>query len=276
MSAQETGLSGGAPVAVSLSPGGLMTFDETVETSLLPRLLHTLEKKPAHEHERLIDDFKSHVRLLSDYLRGEIIDGTLSIDTAIGLHIRLYPPGYMIDAMDNHGSPDLPGNPVKISPGAWRQREIRDEPFRSHRWYSVCSPLPCIESDLRKIIAEFNAIRNPRREDVFRFYFQFMSVHPFADSNGTTSAVLSDALYVHYGLAPLRPLNIRFKDKAFFWSLCEAFDRVKSEQSLSDLLGEFDAFNRAFPLQGAAIAIACANTPSALGSVLTFQHSKPT
>lgn len=81
----------------------------------------------------------------------------------------------------------------------------------------------------------------------FRFYFRFKRVHPFADSNGTTAAVLSDALCVHHGLAPLLPLNIRFKDKAFFWGLCEAFDRVESEQSLSDLLMQFDAFNRAFP-----------------------------
>jgi hypothetical protein len=32
-----------------------------------------------------------------------LIDGTLSIGTAIGFHVRLYPPGHMITAMDNHG-----------------------------------------------------------------------------------------------------------------------------------------------------------------------------
>jgi tRNA(Arg) A34 adenosine deaminase TadA/SAM-dependent methyltransferase/Fic family protein len=234
-------------VLPAVVPAMPLSFGKAVETSLLPRLLHTLEKRPAHEHERLIDDFRSHVRLLSDYLRGEIIDGTLSINSAIGLHVRLYPPGYLIDAMDNQGSPGKPGNPVKISPGAWRQRDVRDEPFRSDRWYSVCSPLACVERDLEQTISALNKIQNPRREDILRFYFSFLKVHPFADSNGTTSAVLSDALCAHHDLAPLLPLNIRFKDKAFAWSLCKAFDRVKSEQSLTDLLMQFDAFNRAFP-----------------------------
>jgi len=226
-----------------------MTFDETIEASLLPRLLYTLEKRPKHEHEFLISNFRSHVHLLSEFLREEIIGGTLSINTAIGFHVRLYPPGYMIDAMDNHGSPDKPGNPLKISPGAWRQREIRDEPFRSHRWNSVCSPLPLIESDLRKIIEAFNEIQNPRREDILRFCFKFLRVHPFADSNGTTAAVLADALCARHGLLPILKQNIRFKDKVYLWSLCEAFDKVQSEQSLTSLLMKFDAFNRSFPIQ---------------------------
>jgi len=243
------GLPGVVPATSSLSPDTPMSFDETIEASLLPRLLNTLEKKPEQERERLILSFRAHVRLLSEYLREEIIDGTLSLDTVIGFHVRLYPPGYMILAADNHGSPDKPGNPVEISPGAWRQREIRDEPFRSHRWLSVCSPLACIESDLRRIIAALNGIRNPRREDIFRFYFQFLRVHPFADSNGTTSAVLADALCARHGLAPLLPLNVRFKDKAFIWSLCEAFDKVQNEQELTNLLEKFDAFNRSFPIQ---------------------------
>lgn len=240
-----------------------LSFDETIEASLLPRLLHTLKKTPENEHERVISDFKTHVRLLSDYLRGEIVDGTLSINTAIGFHVRLYPPGSVIHAMDNHGSPDRPGNPVKISPGAWRQREIRDEPFRSHRWHSVCSPLSCIERDLGNVIAALNKIQEPRREDIFRFYFLFLKVHPFADSNGTTAAVLADALCARHGLAPLLPLNIRFKDKSFHWSVCEwsvceAFDLVRSEQSLMNLLTEVDAFNQLFPIQGREAEAVCA------------------
>jgi len=116
----------------------LMPFDETIETSLLPRLLHTLEKKTEQEHQRLILNFRAHVRLLSEYLRGEIIDGNLSLNTAVGFHTRLYPPGYMLNAADNDG------NPVKISPGAWRQREIRDgvSPKRDE----VCNPVPNVSA----------------------------------------------------------------------------------------------------------------------------------
>lgn len=234
----------------SISSDTLRTFGETIEASLRPRLLDTLGKRPQHEHEALISNFRRHVRLLSGYLREELENERFSVNTAIEFHIRLYPPGYMIDAMDNHGSPDKPGNLVKISPGAWRQREILEEPFRNHRWYSVCSPLVCIERDLEKTISALNEIRNPRREDILRFYFLFLKVHPFADSNGTTSAVLADALCARHGLAPLLALNIRFKDKALLGSLCAEYEEVRSEQDLTNLLGKFDAFNQLFPIQG--------------------------
>ncbi len=237
---QKTELSDFVP-AVELSRSDtLMTFDATIETSLLPRLLHTLEKRPEQERQHLILNFRSHVRLLSEYLRGEVIDGNLSLDTAVGFHVRLYPKAYMIDSVDNDGYP------VKISPGAWRQWEGR----KTHNWYSVCSPSVYIERDLEETISALNEIQSPRREDILRFYFLFLKVHPFANSNGTTSAVLSDALCVRHGLTPLLPLNIRFKDKAFLGRLCAEFEENQSDQSLTNILRKIDAFQQSFPLQG--------------------------
>lgn len=214
------------------------TFDETIEASLRPRLLYTLGKRPKHEHEGLISNFRGHVRLLSGYLREELENDRFSVNTAIGFHIRLYPPGCLLSAADDDG------NPVIVSHGAWRKREIRDEPFRDLRWHSICSPLSCVERDLEQTFSALKAITKPRREDIFRFYFSFLRVHPFADSNGTTSAVLADALCARHGLAPLLALNVRFKDKAYLWSLSEEYDQVRSEQALTNLLGKFDAFNR--------------------------------
>lgn len=226
-----------------------LVFDETIEASLLPRLFHTLGRRPKHERERLLSNFREHIRLLRNFLCGELCDGKLSVNAVIGFHERLYPPGFLITAMDNYGSPDKPGNPVKISPGAWRQREIRDEPFRSYRWCTNASPLEHIERDLERIISDFNAIQNPRREDVLRFYCLFLKVHPFADSNGTTAAVLSDVLCSRHGLAPLLPLNIRFKNKALVISLREEFEVCQSDEAVTNLLGKFDAFNQSFPIQ---------------------------
>lgn len=105
---------------------------------------------------------------------------------------------------------------------------------------------------LNKPFQYSNAITNPRRVDIFRFYFLFLKVHPFADSNGTTSAVLADALCAYHGLALLLALNVRFKDNALLGSLCAEYEEVRSEQALTNLLGKFDAFNRAYPIEMAA------------------------
>lgn len=178
---------------------------------------------------------------MSEFLRREIAGKTLSPGTAIGLHKLLYQSGAVIQTRGRNG------NMVAIPPGAWRQRELT--PTTSHPWmgpwYFSCSSPANIEADLCQIIAAFNKIIHPRREDILRFYFEFMRVHPFADANGRTAALLADALCARHGLQPLTMLAYRFVGgKFFFHQIFGRFESDPSDSGLASILQEIDAFNQ--------------------------------
>jgi hypothetical protein len=213
-----------------------MPLEEIIQACLLPRLLHIAEKTSAEERQRLTASFHAHARILSDFMRREFMQGDLSISALVELHMLLFPPGYPIRAVGNDGVE------VEMRPGEWRKQML-------HPYVVTFSPIERIENDLKIIIAAFNQIRRPSREDIFRFYLLFGRVHPFGDANGTLSALLCDVLCFRQGLAPFSMLNIRFKDKSFGYSLVAEFEADQSDQSLMNIMRKIDAFHRAFPIQ---------------------------
>lgn len=214
-----------------------MHFEEIIQTSLLPRLLHVTEKKPEEERQRLMANFHAHVRVLSEFMQCAFMEGSLSVSAFIELHTLFFPPGYPIKAVGNDGVH------VEMRPGEWRKQVL-------HPYVVTFSPVESIEGDLKKITEEFNQIRQPRREDVFHFYLLFGKVHPFGDANGTVSALVCDVLCFRYGLTPFWMLNIRFKDKNFGYRLVAEFEQNQSDQSLTNILRKIDAFHQSFPIQG--------------------------
>lgn len=224
---------------VALHKVSSRVFESIIPASLLPRFYHLHGLKPAEEQARLKVDFLAHTRQLSEYLCQEMVEDAFSVETAIGLHARLYPPGAMILARDRSG------NLVDIPPGAWRQRELNSRDFHPRGPGDLdCSSPAHIETDLRQVIAEFNQICTPRREDILRFYFEFMRVHPFADSNTATAALLADALCALHGLRPLVMLQIRYHGGHMFHrQLVRSFlDAERRGATLVSILREIDAY----------------------------------
>ena len=126
--------------------------------------------------------------------------------------------------------------PVDTLPGEWRKQVLQTE-------IQEFSSIENIECDFKKITEAFNQIKQPIREDILRFYFGFLTVHPFGDSNGTVSALVCDVLCFRYGFAPFWILNIRFKDKNLFYGLIAEYEENKSDQSLTNILRKIDAFH---------------------------------
>ena len=216
---------------------------ETVAACLSPRFHHLHGAKPEEERVRFMADFQEQTRMLGEYLCQELAGKNLSVETVVGLHQRLYPPGAIIEASDRHG------NLVLIRPGAWRQRELTPTTYHARKPFGiVCSSPATIETDLGRIIAAFNQLSNPRREDILRFRFDFIRVHPFADSNGTTAALLADTLCVLHGFTPLRLLSLRFQNKHLVWVLIHVFESNPSDQTLTYILNQLDEFHRLFPI----------------------------
>lgn len=213
-----------------------MLLEEIVKTSLRPRLLHVAENKPEEKRQRLMANFHAHVRGLSEFMQRAFMEGSLSVSAFVELHTLLFPSGYPIKAVGNDGVH------VEMRPGEWRKQVL-------HPNIRVFSPIESIEDDFKKIIEEFNQISQPRREDILRFYFLFLTIHPFGDANGTVTALVCDVLCFRHGLAPFWLLNIRFNDKNFLCYLIAEYEQNKSATSLTNLLQEIDAFHRSYPIQ---------------------------
>ena len=219
----------------------MISFTATVRASLLPRFLHLHGNKPAEEQARLMEGFEAHARQLGEYLYHELVEGVFSVETAIGLHIRLHPPGAMILARDGNL------NLLDIPPGAWRQRELNTiVPHPRGPGDLDCSSPVHIEADLGRIIAEFNRLSNMRREDVLRFYFDFLRVHPFADSNTATAALLADSLCAFHGLRPILMLKFRYQGGHMLHRhLVRSFlEAERRNATLAPILQQIDNFNQ--------------------------------
>lgn len=214
----------------------IMHLEEIIRTSLLPRFLHVAENKPEEERQRLMANFHAHVHVLSDFMQRTFMEGSLSVSAFVDLHSLLFPPGYPIKAVGNDGVH------VEMRPGEWRKQVL-------HPHIVAFSSIESIENDLEKIIVAFNQISQPSREDVLRFFFWFMTVHPFGDANATIAALVCDVLCFRCGFVPLWLLNIRFKDKNILFCLIAEYEENKSDQSLTTILRKIDAFHQLFPLQ---------------------------
>ena len=191
------------------------------------------------ERAAAVSGFQQHVSQLAEYLHTRVVTNNLTVNALIGLHKRLYPPDFKIVTRNGQG------NLAAIEPGGWRQKEL----FPEYGWYTSCSPTNSIEADLYDLLLAFAGIGAPCREDIFRFYFLFLKVHPFADSNGTLAALLADTLAYKYGLLPFFMLHLRFKDKVVLHSFFERFEEdTKSNALIAALLQELDSFHKENPM----------------------------
>lgn len=211
-------------------------FQHVIKAALFPRLLTKL-KKDNQANQVLVQSFEQHTAILAKFCANYFMDhDDLSIHFIADLHRMLYPAGVFIRSVRY-------GVPVDTLPGEWRKQVLQTE-------IQEFSSIENIECDFKKITEVLNQIKQPSREDILRFYFGFLTVHPFGDSNGTVSALVCDVLCFRHGLAPLGLLNIRFKDKNAFLELIAEYENDKSNLSLANILRKIDAFHQSYPIRG--------------------------
>jgi len=73
----------------------------------------------------------------------------------------------------------------------------------------IFTPPKLVKTEMERIVAVFNAIAaqgmttEAKREAVFRFALDLLSIHPFGDENGRVACILVDLLLVKAGLHPI-------------------------------------------------------------------------
>lgn len=228
------------PTAQEIRPSGKhvewLQFQHVIKAALFPKLLSKL-KNDNQANQALVQSFEQHTAVLAKFCADYFMNhDDLSIRFIADLHRMLYPAGVAIRSVRY-------GVPVDTLPGEWRKQVLQND-------IREFSSIENIECDFKRITAAFNQIKQPSREDILRFYFEFLTVHPFGDSNGTVSTLVCDVLCFRYELAPLWLLNIRFKDKNTNLEQIAEYEKDKSDQSLANILRKIDAFHQSYPIQG--------------------------
>lgn len=202
---------------------------EIIKKTLVPRFKNISFWKSDEIVKSLIISFDSHCQIIANYiLQNENKLDKLDIDFFIELHKIFYPIWYEIKALWND----------------WIQYIMKPWEFRKQIFYKHItnfSKVENIERDFFELINNFNSILYKNRKDIIKFYIDFLSVHPFWNSNGTIWALISDILCSKYWFKELNLLNIRFKDKNTLFKIIEIYE---TEKDLEKTLNVIDNFNK--------------------------------
>lgn len=174
-----------------------LRFQHVIKTALFPRPLTKLKNDNQTDHV-LVKSFAQHTVVLAKFCADYFKDhDDLSIRFICDLHKMLYPPGVFIRSVRY-------GVPVDTLPGGWRTQVLLLDDY----WVPSISRPSDIEMDFERLMERFcDSSKVMSRERIFAFYVDFISVHPFADSNGTLAALLCDVECFRHGF---RPLGIRY------------------------------------------------------------------
>lgn len=199
---------------------------ETIKKSLYPRLENILRWKNENEINAIKSSFYSHCEIIDRYFTDNDLEN-ITLNFFIDLHKILYPNWYKIKATGNDWINHI------MLPWDFRKQYLS-------KYITTFSNIEDIKNDLWKTIEEFNKIKVKKRENILKFFLDFWKIHPFGDSNGTISCLFCDVICKKNNLKPLNTLNIRFKNKEY-WFLC--LKEYEKNKDLKQVLKMFDNFN---------------------------------
>ncbi|PJC56638.1 hypothetical protein CO024_01925 [Candidatus Gracilibacteria bacterium CG_4_9_14_0_2_um_filter_38_7] len=115
------------------------------------------------------------------------------------------------------------------TPGEWRlYNDKTEEDNHPH------SEQINIESDMIAFTCDYNLIETKKRTDVLQYYFDFLRVHPFADSNLTVISIIHDLECKKYGFETMDLLQIRFEDRKFYLYFLYYYENNKNKMGILD------------------------------------------
>lgn len=210
-------------------------FQQVIKVTLLPKLLSKFQKDEK-TNRALVGSFEQHTadlaKFCADYFMGHVC---LSTQFISDLHRLLYPPGFFIRSVRY-------GVPVDTWPGEWRTQVLLVDDYGCT---SFSSP-PNIASDFAALLEAFCDSSKMTRERLLAFCIDFLHVHPFADSNGTISAMLCDIECFRYDLRPLNMQHLRAKDKPLLFQLARQYGSDRTDATLGQALMAIDRFHHNF------------------------------
>ncbi len=166
-------------------------FDSKIYNTL-PEL-----RKAKKSFEIQVDNLTNYI--FENYLKTD----ELTIDFIKWLHKSFYPEWTIIKTIRD-------GKIYNNLVWEWRLNEARHKEDHHLHWLQKD-----IEKDLIEYTNYFNSIKYKKRIDILKYYFDFLRVHPFADSNLTIISIICELEFFKYWLKSLNFLQTRFKDGKF-------------------------------------------------------------
>lgn len=123
------------------------------------------------------------------------------------------------------------------------------------------SPPEKTQSDMRRLLKRYAAVRTPKLEDILDFHYRFEVIHPFQDCNGIIGRMLVYKECLNYGLVPSLPdcerretyisgLDEYHRNKKKLWEefvrcqslygeVCEAYFEKKKNTKTESVFSEY-------------------------------------
>ncbi|MDD5197469.1 MAG: Fic family protein [Candidatus Gracilibacteria bacterium] len=182
--------------------------------SLTPKFEDKISKSNG-DYEKAKQGFLGHIEILSKFLY-EYYDtkNILEIGLFRNFHKLFYPENFKILVSRN-------GIIYENLPGEWRKQEYNPQ----IETLKFTKNPQNVEKDLIKLIKDFNLIENKKENDILKFFFDFIDIHPFGDSNGTIASIIMDLELLKYGFTPLNLLKLRFNDRQFICFIFEYYQK---------------------------------------------------
>lgn len=170
------------------------------------------------ELEKAKKDLEIQINNLTNYVfENYLKTDYLSIDFIKWLHKEFYPKGTIIKTLRNG---KLYHNPV------WEYRLNEN----NHKEYNHLHSFQInIEADLLNYTNFYNSIKDKKRTDILRYYFDFLRVHPFADSNLTIISLICELEFFKYWFKSLDFLKTRFEDWKFNYFFLYEYENNKNK-----------------------------------------------
>lgn len=198
------------------------TIQSTIYETLAPKL-GTGVLIPAQDDTNAKNSFEDVVKLLPDYIfENYSKSNILSIDFIKWLHRLLYPKDTKIVVFrDWKYHYNLPWE--------WRLNEAR-----SNEDHHLHSEQRSIGDDLSCFTDIYNSIKEKNRTDILRYYFDFLRVHPFADSNLTVISLVHDLECRRYDFESMELLKVKFEDYKFYLYFLYFYENNKNKIGILD------------------------------------------
>ena len=195
-----------------------------------------LKRVPEEKHEIAKQYFHRDMQRIIDYCY-ENFYKLLSEDFIKWLHKSLYPEWYIQKAKDEKWRDFIWMIP-------WEYKKIKII-AKENENQDIYEKVENVEKSMKKLIDDFNinilqsSFENEKKDLIFLFAVDFVSIHPFWDWNGRLDGILIDLLCLKYNIEHFWLVKIYKKNKITFISILNEVRKTRNPKIFYNFIEKY-------------------------------------